>query len=125
MERLLALNNFNALMCLATGLSRVAPLLGVKQRDRLTTLAALVSPANNYRVFRDHIATATTLRSTVFPVFDAHVGQLEFIHNEQAAYLGPSYINFRKVKLLGALFAQIKGWTLASFLFASLISFHQ
>lgn len=109
MEKLLAMNNFNGLMCLASGLSRVAPLLGVRQRERLATLAALVNPANNYRVFRDHVATATTVRATVFPIFDAHVGQLEFIHSEQAAYLGPSYINFRKVKLLGALFAQIKG----------------
>ncbi len=110
LEKLLAMNNYNSLMCLVSGLSRVVQLLGPKQKERLTTLAALVNPANNYRVFRDHVAAKTTVRSTVFPIFDAHVGMLEFIHNEQAAYLGPSYINFRKVKLLGALFAEIKGY---------------
>lgn len=59
--------------------------------------------------FREHLATIKA-GATVFPIFDAHVGQLEFIHQEQAAYLGPTYLNFRKVKLLGALFAQIKSF---------------
>jgi hypothetical protein len=114
MEKLLAMHNFNSLMCLASGMLRVGLLLGVKQREKLEQFAQLVSPANNYRVFREHLAT---LRSAahVFPIFDAHVGQLEFIHSEQAAYLGPTYLNFRKVKLLGALFAQIMAFQSARF----------
>ncbi len=109
MERLQQLNNFNSLMCLSSGLQRVSALLGVKQREKLESFALLVSPLHNYRSFREHLASIKS-GATVFPIFDAHVGQLEFIHQEQAAYLGPTYINFRKVKLLGALFAQIKSF---------------
>ena len=57
MERLLQLHNYNSLMCLASGMQRVAALLGVKQREKLEALALLVSPAHNYRCFREHLAS--------------------------------------------------------------------
>lgn len=52
MERLQQMNNFNSLMCLATGLQRVAALLGVKQKEKLESFCLLCSPQNNYRSFR-------------------------------------------------------------------------
>lgn len=66
LDRLQALNNFNTLMCLTSGLLRVATFLSPKQRTVLDSYAALVSPSHNYRAWREHVAQVSLLLSLLF-----------------------------------------------------------
>ena len=109
LEKLLALHNYNTAMVMCLAVNKANVELDKRSAQSLKKISQIVSPQNNYRASRELIATLP-MKMVIFPVFDAFVGMLEFIHQEQAAYMGSSFINFKKVKLLGSLFSKISSY---------------